>query len=118
MRRIGEFVDKNTLLTNSLNAGLAVSCPSKRKPTNKIPKPATISPKMWIFLFFDRRGIAPIKAKNANTSVKCSIPESDAMNVVTVVPIFAPMIQAHAWKSVIAPISANLTSVTEVTSED
>ena len=42
----------------------------------------------------------------------------ETRNVVTVVPIFAPIIQAQAWKRVMIPISANLTSVTDVTSED
>jgi len=40
------------------------------------------------------------------------------MNEVAVVPMLAPMRQAQAWKSVIVPISASLTSVTLVTSED
>ena len=40
------------------------------------------------------------------------------MNEVTVVPMLAPIRHAHAWNSVMIPISASLTRVTLVTSED
>ena len=44
--------------------------------------------------------------------------DKETMNVVTVVPMLAPMRQAHACINVIVPRSASLTRVTDVTSDD
>lgn len=84
---------------------------------NKTPKPATISPKILEAFFFESNGIAPINARNAKYGVKLNA-DKETINVVIVVPMFAPIIQAQAWNNVIVPMSANLTKVTEVTSED
>ena len=83
---------------------------------NKIPKPATISPNVLRPLFLERSGIAPTNVRKARYLAMFKPPET--MKVVTVVPMLAPIIQAQAWKSVIVPISANLTRVTAVTSDD
>ena len=88
------------------------------KPINKIPKPATTSPKILTLLFLERRGIAPINAKKQNIGIKTLYSPIEAINEVTVVPMLAPIIHAHAWNNVIAPKSASLTSVTLVTSDD
>lgn len=84
---------------------------------NKTPNPATISPNVLSFLFFDNSGIAPTKAKKAKNGVKLN-EDSEIIKVVIVVPILAPIMQAQAWNRVMVPKSANLTNVTEVTSED
>lgn len=114
----GLSVNLNKTVTTSLNDWFSTELLSNDKPMNNIPKPATTSPKILSGLFFDRRGIAPTNAMKAKIGIKNLNPESEAMKVVTVVPILAPMIHAHAWKSVIVPISVSLTSVTLVTSED
>ena len=86
-------------------------------PINKIPNPATISPNILSGLFLERRGIAPTNAKNAKYGVKLN-DDKETINVVIVVPTFAPIIHAQAWNNVIVPTSASLTNVTVVTSED
>ena len=114
----GLSVKLNKTVTTSLNDWFSTELFNNDKPMNKIPKPATTSPKILSGFFLERRGIAPMNAKNAKIGIKNLKPESEAMKVVTVVPMLAPMIHAHAWKSVIVPISASLTRVTLVTSED
>ena len=58
-----------------------------------------------------------MNAQKAKNGVKFS-EDNETMNVVTVVPKFAPTIHAQAWNNVMYPISVNLTKVTDVTSED
>lgn len=84
---------------------------------NNTPNPATICPNVLNLGLFDRRGTAPTNAKKARYGVMLNA-DNEAMNVVTVVPTLAPIIHAHAWKSVMYPMSASLTSVTAVTSDD
>ena len=114
----GLSVKLNKTPTTSLNDWSATALFNNDKPMNRIPKPATTSPKILSGFFLERRGIAPINAMKEKIGSKNLKPESEAMKVVTVVPMLAPMIHAHAWKSVIVPISVSLTSVTDVTSED
>lgn len=114
----GLSVKLNKTPTTSLNDWASTALLSNDKPMNKIPKPATTSPKILSGLFFERRGIAPINAKNENIGIKNLNPEREAMKVVMVVPMLAPIRHAHAWNSVIVPISVSLTRVTLVTSED
>ena len=114
----GLSLNLNKIVTTSLNDWFSTELLSNDKPMNKIPKPATISPKILSGFFLERRGIAPTNAKNAKIGIKNLKPESEAMKVVTVVPMLAPIIHAQAWKSVIVPMSASLTRVTLVTSED
>ena len=114
----GLSVNLNKTETTSLNDWFSTALFNNDKPMNKIPKPATTSPKILSTFFLERSGNAPTNAIKEKIGIKSLNPESEAMKVVTVVPIFAPMIHAHAWKSVIVPISVSLTSVTLVTSED
>ena len=114
----GLSVNLNKTSTTSLNDWFATALSNNVMPMNKIPKPATTSPNIFRGVFLERRGIAPTNAKNENIGSKTLNVESEAMKVVMVVPTLAPMIHAHAWKSVIVPISVSLTSVTLVTSED
>ena len=61
--------------------------------------------------------MAPTNAKNAKYGVRLNA-DKETINVVTVVPMLAPIMHAQAWNNVIVPISASLTRVTAVTSED
>ena len=117
IRSNGLLVELKIMLTNFWNDSFSVLSCNNCRPINKIPKPAMISPNILSGFFFERSGIAPTNAKNAKYGVRLRA-DKETINVVTVVPKLAPMIQAHAWNNVIVPISVNLTKVTEVTSED
>ena len=118
MRISGLSVKLNNRPTTSLNDCASTAALRSERPINKIPKPATTSPKILRGFFLERSGIAPINAKNEKIGIKTLKPESEATKVVIVVPMLAPIRHAHAWKSVIVPISVSLTRVTLVTSED
>ncbi len=113
----GFDVELNTLLTKSWKNGSFILDSKSWIPMKRIPNPAMISPNVFTFLFLESIGIAPRNAKNANIDVK-SKEDKEMMNVVNVVPILAPIIQAQAWNNVIVPTSARRTSVTLVTSDD
>lgn len=117
IRRIGLVVELKIAFISSLNDSFSMFAESNCKPINKTPKPATISPKIFKPFFLERRGIAPTNDKKAKYGVKLKA-DKETINVVIVVPILAPIIQAQAWNNVIVPISANLTKVTAVTSDD
>ena len=84
-------------------------------PMNRIPKPAMILPKWWIFSFFTKTIIAtPRKANSGATA-----PISSAINwPVMVVPTLAPMIIHTACCKVIMPEFTKPTTMTVVADED
>ena len=113
----GLLVELNITLTSALNDSFSMLDCSNCKPMNRTPNPATICPKILSFLFLERSGIAPTNAKKAKNGVKLNA-DKETMNVVTVVPMLAPIRHAHACINVIVPKSDNLTRVTDVTSDD